>query len=127
MFERRSFLAGATGLAALGSAARASAAAGPLYGSIGRIKAVPGQREALVRAILSGSRGMAGCLSYVGALDAADADAIWGTEVGADTASHDASLALPAVRAAIARARPLIAGFDSGVETVPVGGIGLTP
>jgi hypothetical protein len=29
------------------------------------------------------------------------------------------------VRAAIARARPLIAGFDGAQETVPVGGIGL--
>ena len=40
-------------------------------------------------------------------------------------ASHDASLTLPQVQAAIARARPLIAGFDSGAETEVVGGIGL--
>jgi hypothetical protein len=32
---------------------------------------------------------------------------------------------LPAVQAAIAKARPLIAGFSDRVETVPVGGVGL--
>ena len=55
----------------------------------------------------------------------ADADAIWITEVWTDAASHKASLSLPAVQQAIARARPLIAGFDSHIETVPVGGQGL--
>lgn len=32
---------------------------------------------------------------------------------------------LPAVQAAIAKGRPMIAGFSSRVETQPVGGIGL--
>ena len=58
---------------------------------------------------------MPGCLSYVVARDPADADAIWITEVWVDAASHKASLALPSVQAAIAEARPLIAGFDSSV------------
>jgi len=40
-------------------------------------------------------------------------------------ASHQASLALPAVKATIAKARPLIAGFSSRVETAPIGGYGL--
>ena len=39
--------------------------------------------------------------------------------------SHRASLQLPAVRATIARARPMIAGFESSTETEPVGGVGL--
>ena len=68
---------------------------------------------------------MPGCLSYVVARDPADADAIWITEVWDSRDSHRASLQLPQVRAAIARARPLIAGFESGVETVPVGGVGI--
>ena len=69
--------------------------------------------------------GMPGCLSYIVAKDPANPDALWVTEVWDDQASHRASLQLPAVQAAIARGRPLIAGFDSQTETVPIGGIGL--
>ena len=81
--------------------------------------------DALIAILLEGTGGMPGCHSYVVARDPADADAIWITEVWDSKASHAASLQLPAVRAAIARARPLIAGFDSGQETIPVGGVGL--
>ena len=42
-----------------------------------------------------------------------------------DQASHKASLQLPEVQAAIAKARPFIAGFEFQVETQPVGGFGL--
>jgi quinol monooxygenase YgiN len=55
-----------------------------------------------------------------------DADALWISEVWDDRASHAASLQLPAVRDAIARARPMIAGFAERYETEPVGGVGLT-
>ena len=57
--------------------------------------------------------------------DPADDDALWITEVWDSAASHQASLALPAVKDAIARGRPLIAGFDSRAETRPLGGHGL--
>lgn len=96
-----------------------------MYGLIGKMRATPGQRDALLAILLDGTDAMPGCLSYVIAQDPADADAIWITEVWTDTASHKASLSLPSVQQAIARARPLIAGFDSHVETVPVGGHGL--
>ena len=39
--------------------------------------------------------------------------------------THDASLALPAVKNAIAIGRPLIAGFGDRIVTEPVGGYGL--
>jgi quinol monooxygenase YgiN len=39
--------------------------------------------------------------------------------------SHKASLKLPAVRDAIAKGRPLIAGFGESFTTEPVGGHGL--
>lgn len=55
-----------------------------------------------------------------------DPDALWITEVWDTQASHVASLVLPAVQRAIAKARPLIAGFSDRVVTTPVGGIGLT-
>ena len=70
---------------------------------------------------------MPGCLSYVVAQDPTDADALWVTEVWDSAQSHRASLALPSVRDAIAKGRPLIAGFDQRFETVPVGGHGLAP
>lgn len=124
--ERRAFLAGATAVAVAGFSGPASAAeTGPMHGLIGKMKAKPGQRDALLEILLEGTSAMPGCLSYVIARDPADADAIWITEVWDSKASHKASLSLPAVRAAIAKAKPLIAGFESGVETEPVGGHGL--
>ncbi len=96
-----------------------------MYGLIGKMKAAPGQRSALIAILLEGIESMPGCLSYVVAEDPADADAIWITEVWDDPASHRASLSLPAVRSAIERAKPMIASFDEHVETRPVGGRGL--
>ena len=97
----------------------------PMYGMLGRIKAVPGKREALLALLLESSGGMPGCLSYIVARDLKDPDALWVTEAWDSKEHHDASLKLPQVQAAIAKARPLIAGFDSSAETEPVGGIGL--
>lgn len=96
-----------------------------MYGLIGKMRAVAGQRDALVAILLDGVAGMPGCLSYVIAQDPADADAIWVTEVWDSQASHKASLSLPSVQDAISRGRPLIAGFDQRIETVPVGGHGI--
>ncbi len=96
-----------------------------MYGLIGKMTATPGARDALVAILLEGTQAMPGCLSYVVARDPANAEAIWITEVWDDEASHKASLQLPAVQAAIAKARPLIAGFSDRVETAPVGGVGL--
>ena len=54
---------------------------------------------------------------------AANPDALWITEVWDNRDNHMASLKLPAVQAAIAKARPIIAGFGQRFETVPVAGI----
>lgn len=96
-----------------------------MYGLIGKMTAVAGQRDALAAILLDSSQSMPGCLSYVIAADATDADGLWITEVWDSATSHKASLALPAVQAAITKARPLIAGFSNRVETVPLGGYGL--
>jgi len=96
-----------------------------MYGLVGQIKVVPGQRDALIAILLDGVSGMPGCLSYVVAQDPTDADAIWITEVWDSQDSHQASLSLPAVRRAISRGKPLIAGFAQRFETSPVGGHGL--
>jgi quinol monooxygenase YgiN len=125
MIGRRAFVAGVATAAALPMEVMAMTGTADMHGLIGRMRAAPGQRDALLAILLEGTSNMPGCLSYVVARDPADADAIWITEVWDSRASHQASLQLPAVRAAIQRARPLIAGFDSGHETVPVGGVGL--
>ncbi|HEY5807524.1 MAG TPA: antibiotic biosynthesis monooxygenase, partial [Povalibacter sp.] len=66
-----------------------------------------------------------GCLNYVVANDPTDVDSIWITEVWDSEQSHQASLSLPIVRQAIARAKPLIAAFGAHTITEPVGGVGL--
>lgn len=96
-----------------------------MYGLIGKMKAKTGQRDALIAILLDGIDAMPGCLSYIVARDPTDADALWITEVWDSEQSHKTSLALPQVKDAIARARPIIAGFDSHVVTEPVGGHGL--
>lgn len=96
-----------------------------MYGLIGKMLATPGQREALIEILASGLTEMPGCLSYIVARDPQDEDGIWITEVWDSQASHEASLSLPAVQEAIAKGRPLIAGFGQRIETEPVGGYGL--
>jgi quinol monooxygenase YgiN len=96
-----------------------------MYGLISKINTVPGHRDALVAILLEGTQAMPGCISYVIASDPADDNAVWITEVWDSQASHHASLSLPAVQAAIAKGRAVIAGFDSRVETVPIGGHGV--
>ena len=96
-----------------------------MYGLIGKLKATSGQRDALIEILLGGTGNMPGCLSYVVARDSADPDAIWVTEVWDSQESHRASLSLPGVQAAIAKGKPLIAGFGERFETTPVGGQGI--
>lgn len=91
-----------------------------LYGLIGQMKAIPGQRDTLIAALVEGTGAMPGNLAYMINRDAADPDAIWIVEVWKDKAAHEASLALPQVRAAIAKARPVLAGFGTRAEVVPV-------
>ncbi|WP_295813408.1 antibiotic biosynthesis monooxygenase family protein [uncultured Nitratireductor sp.] len=95
-----------------------------MFGLIGKMRAQPGKRDALLEILAKGTEEIPGCLSYVIARDPEDADAIWITEVWDSEDSHRASLSLPSVQAAIAEARPIIAGFDSNVRTEPVHGIG---
>jgi quinol monooxygenase YgiN len=96
-----------------------------MYGLIGKMTAAPGKRDELISILLEGVATMPGCLSYIVAKDTSDADAIWITEAWESKASHEASLSLPSVKEAIAKGRPLIAGFSDRVVTTPVGGTGL--
>ena len=96
-----------------------------MYGLIGQMMASEGKREELAEILLEGIAGMPGCLSYVVALDESNDDALWITEVWESRERHQESLTLPSVQAAIARGKPLIAGFGQRFETRPLGGTGL--
>jgi quinol monooxygenase YgiN len=123
MIDRRSLIAAGAVLAVGGRAAAKGES--PMYGMIARIKAQPGKRSALAAILLDGTGHMPGCLSYIVAEDMADADTLIVTEAWDSKQSHAESLSLPAVQAAIAKGRPLIAGFDRIAEMVPLGGVGL--
>lgn len=122
--DRRQALAAGAAAALTPPAAKAQEKTS-MYGLIGQMLAAPGKRDELLAILGQGIDDMPGCLSYVIARDPANADAIWITEVWTDKDAHAASLKLPAVQAAIAKARPIIAGFPQHFETVPVGGHGL--
>lgn len=125
--RRRDFLtASVAAVMALDASSWAFATPGEnMFGLIGKMIAAPGKRDELVAILIESVAKMPGCLSYIVAKDTDDTNAIWITEAWDSKASHDASLSLPAVTAAIAKARPLIAGFGDRVITTPVGGYGL--
>ncbi len=122
---RRRVVAGGLAGAALPIASQTVERPKAMYGLIGQMLAAPGKRDDLLAILREGTADMPGCLSYVLATDPGNPEAIWITEVWTDTAAHAASLTLPAVQAAIAKARPIIAGFPQRFETTPVGGHGL--
>ena len=122
--NRRSAIMGGFGLAVLAGAPPTRGETG-MYGLIGKMTAIEGQRDALTAILLEGLGRMPGCLSYIVAHDPADADAIWVTEVWTDEAAHRASLQVPEVRAAIQRGLPLIKTFSDATVTTPVGGVGM--
>jgi quinol monooxygenase YgiN len=120
---RREFVAATVAVAGAGTVGAQQGR--QMYGLIGKMKVAEGQRDALIAILLEGTGAMPGCLSYVVATDPADASGIWITEVWDSKESHAASLSLPAVKAAIAKGKPLITGFENAVTTTPVGGVGL--
>lgn len=124
---RRELIAGAfvAATAATPALAAATAESASLYGLVGKLRALPGKRDELIYHILDGAGNLPGCLSYIVATDPDDPDLVWITEAWDSEESHKASLGLRAVRQAIAKARPLIATFEPGQVTRPVGGLGL--
>jgi quinol monooxygenase YgiN len=121
--DRRDLLIGAAAVAASSAAAAADKTA--RYGLIGRIRSLPGRRAELRQILASGTGQMPGCLAYIVADDAADAESLWVTEVWESKDAHAASLKLPQVRDAISKGRPLIVSFDSIAETHSASGHGL--
>jgi quinol monooxygenase YgiN len=122
--SRRDIALSAAALALAGSAGAAETS-DPLYGLVSQLLVAPNQRDAFARLLVGATGNMPGCLSYVVALDAARADALWITEVWTSREAHDQSLALPAVSAAMAQGRPMISGVGVRAQTTPLGGVGL--
>ena len=96
-----------------------------MFGLIAKLRARTDERDRLAAILVESTMQLPGCLAYIVSLDPADRDVIWITEVWDSEESHQASLELPAVRAAIERAKPLIYGMESRIPIVPVGGVGL--
>jgi len=96
-----------------------------MFGMIGKLRARVDERERLAAILVESTRALPGCLSYIIARDVSDPDVLWITEVWESEEKHKASLELPAVKAAIDHARPLIHGFDTRIPIDPVGGIGV--
>jgi quinol monooxygenase YgiN len=96
-----------------------------MYGLIGKMKVTPGQRDNIISFLLQSGEAMPGCLNYIVAIDPTDESGIWITEIWDKKESHANSLKLPAVQAAIAKAKPHITGFGPRYETTPMGGFGL--
>ena len=92
----------------------------PTYGLIGQMLATPGKRAELAAILTEGTQEMPGCFAYHVGEDAANDDALWIVELWSDRSAHAASLQLSSVQTAIARGRPLIAGFGQRIEFVPV-------
>ena len=94
-----------------------------MFGMIGKMRAASGKRAELIAILTAGTATMPGCLHYIVMEDRSEPDGVWITEVWDSEESHKSSLQLESVRAAIAKARPIIAGFDISVKTTPVSGV----
>ena len=94
-----------------------------MYGLIVKLMAVAGARAQLIALLGTSSANMPGCINYTIATDASDENVLWVTEIWDCEASHAASLALPAVKAAIPMAKPLVARFERVATTEPVWGV----
>jgi quinol monooxygenase YgiN len=93
-----------------------------MYGLIVKLMLHPGKRDEMIEILQANAAGMPGCYSYVVAKDKSDEDVLWVTEVWDREESHHASLALPAVKATVPRAKPLVANFERIAVTEPIWG-----
>jgi quinol monooxygenase YgiN len=96
-----------------------------MYGLIAKLTTVADKRDEMIAILKESAADMPGCLSYIVAKDAADPNVVWVTEVWQSQASHDASLSLPTVKKAIARAQVIVANYERLAQTNPVWGAGL--
>jgi quinol monooxygenase YgiN len=78
----------------------------------------------MISLLRASAENMSGCLTYLIAEDVSDPNVLWVTEVWDTQASHEASLALPAVKTAMVSAKSLVARFENVAVTVPIVDVG---
>jgi len=86
------------------------------FANVGTLGALPGKRDELVALLTERNEGLAGagCQAYEVGVDDGQPDTVFVVELWDSREAHQASLALPSVRAAIDRARPLLDGTFGG-------------
>jgi quinol monooxygenase YgiN len=91
------------------------------------MKTKPGRRDEVVAILLSGADGLrqAGCHLYVVGISPTDDVTIVVSEVWQSKEQHDASLQLPAAKAAIGQAMPMLTGEFTSQEYTVLGGLGI--
>ncbi|HEX3680653.1 MAG TPA: putative quinol monooxygenase [Galbitalea sp.] len=89
----------------------------------GTLGAVPGKRDDLIAHLTSRSDLLReiGCLAYEVGTNEEHPDTVFVVELWESAQAHQASLTLPAVRASIATARPLLSGEFGGFRFEVVG------
>ena len=99
------------------------------FGYLGTMRTKPGRRDDVVAILLRDVEGLraAGCHAYIVSVGDDDPDAIHVMEVWTSREHHRASLELPATKAAIAEAMPMLTGEFAGRELTVAGGLGLDP
>jgi quinol monooxygenase YgiN len=118
--DRRGLVAGGlfAGLLGTSDALATTISTVPRYAMVGLLRAKPGARSDLLAILREAITQMPGCFAYFVNEEPQTETGIWITEIWDSKASHTASLAQPAVREAIRRGRPLIAGFEASFEAV---------
>ncbi len=99
-----------------------------MVGRHGTFIAQPGERDTLVGYLLQAAEALQqfeACYLYIVSTSPTDENAIHVMEIWRTSDDHRASLELESTQAFIARARPLIADIQPGVEFTPLGGKGL--
>ncbi|WP_109211452.1 MULTISPECIES: putative quinol monooxygenase [Microbacterium] len=87
-----------------------------VFANAGTLGTVPGKRDALVAHLTRRSDLLVenGCLMYEVGRNDEEPDTVFVIELWESAAAHQASLALPEVRASIDEARPLLSGEFGG-------------
>lgn len=93
------------------------------FASAGTLGVVPGKRDELVAHLTQRSDILSqnGCLAYEVGVSDGDPDTVFVVELWESGEAHQASLALPEVKASIAAARPLLSGAFGGFRFNVVG------
>ncbi len=95
------------------------------FGTSGKLQAARGKGGELLDHLLEAARAMEavpGCLCYIVGTSEETPDAVYVHEVWRTAEEHQASLQLPAVRALIQKAMPIIAGMENQPDQIIHGG-----